>query len=153
MNLQMDRSVWSSTTICSDEQLEAWMCWCRSPMGQKRRYGVEPVTKDRSGNRRRYLSQHRRILKYILHIHVYSPKKFCNIYTIFFVFKTVRVCNFAKCEKNVWNNTTTLYGYVNTNTQISEFIRKLFWKFLKFTFSQNFAKCWDILLCSLIKLF
>ena len=33
-----------------------------------------------------------------------------------------------------------LYGYAETNTRISEFIRQLFWKFPKFTFFPKFCK-------------
>ena len=43
-----------------------------------------------------------------------SSKMFCTIYNIFFVFKTLRVCNSAKREEKVWNNTEILYGYRET---------------------------------------
>ena len=67
---------------------------------------------------------------------------YCTIYTIFFVFKSLRVCNFAKLEENIYAKIQKImYGYVETNTQISEFTQHLVWKFHKFTFFRNVAKC------------
>ena len=74
-------------------------------------------------------------------LYIYSSKKFCNTYTIFSLFKTFRVCNFAKYEGKCMKQHRNLVWVCGNKYMNFEFTWQLFWKFPKFTFfSRKFCK-------------
>ena len=71
--------------------------------------------------------------------YIYSSKMFEALTLFSLYLKLWESVTLPNVEKNVWNNTEIMYGYVETNTQISECTRQLIWKLPKFTFFPKFC--------------
>ena len=78
---------------------------------------------------------------------MYNPQKSFAPFTLYSLYLKLEPVTFPNVKKNVWNNTEILYGYVETNTQVSEFTRQLYWNFPKIhIFPQILQNAWKCIM-------